>query len=721
MYTILKKELKGYYTSLSTYVYYAMFFLILGAYFVKSCLGNYSTEFGYYALSKAFAAVLLMAPLFTMHLLAQEKKNRTEQLLFTAPVSTMGVLLGKFLATAIVLLVPFVLSAGYPIYIAQCGKLSVPFLLGAYLAVILVCMVLLSVGMLVSSLTSNMVLAVILAYGVYLVVFLGKIIENFVPSERLYHVLHSLSVYNIYYAMVSGIVRSGDILYLCSLAIFFLGVTWLAVEYKRLGFGRFMVRFAIGIVACACLMGISMNITKVYDCTAEQLLTFSKDTQDVVSDIGKDTDIYYLGERSRVNATYQELLAQYAKLNDKVHIHYKNVQSDQEFRSKYLANVSSVSETSMVVVSDDKYVYLNADDYVSTIQTSTYSYKNTLELENQLTSAIYYVNSEDSRKIYYVTGHGESTLDTAFSNMLRMNNYELKELNLQEKLNSVEATIPESCTTLVIDAPQTDYSEDEIDALKEYMNDGGRIFVAIDPLNEDLTRFDAFMEEYGLQLQTGVLVEGTENNYVYDTAYYLMPEIQSHTITKKLEDNHLSVLTMTSKGIKKNGNANGYTCTDLLTTSAKAFAKASDFDNLTTKSEDDVSGSYSVATLSEKENAGKIVLLTSDIFFNDEVDADCAGGNRQFFLSVINYLADNEDAGIMIPGKEVGDQVALYPNRSQNLIKVIAIVILPLLMLVVGILAVIIYRKNIVVKLKNKRKQKHEEQESISPEQNTLD
>ena len=158
-----------------------------------------------------------------------------------------------------------------------------------------------------------------------------------------------------------------------------------------------------------------------------------------------------------------------------------------------------------------------------------------------------------------------------------------------------------------------------------------------------------------------------------------------------------------------------------MTTSAKAFAKASDFDNLTTKGEDDVSGSYSVATLSEKENAGKIVLLTSDIFFNDEVDADCAGGNRQFFLSVINYLADNEDAGIMIPGKEVGDQVALYPNRSQNLIKVIAIVILPLLMLVVGILAVIIYRKNIVVKLKNKRKQKHEEQESISPEQNTLD
>lgn len=714
MYSIWKKELKGYYTSLSTYVYYAMYFLILGVYFVKSCLGSYSTEFGYYALSKAFAAVLLMAPLFTMHLLAQEKKNRTEQLLLTAPVSTFEVLFGKFLATAIVLVVPFVLSVGYPIYVAQCGKMSIRFLLGAYLATILVCMVVLAIGMLVSSLTSNMVLAVILAYGVYLVVFLGKIVENFVPSDGLYQMLHSLSVYNIYYAMVSGIVRSGDVLYLCILTVFFLAVSWLVVEYKRLGLTRFLVRLAVWVVVCAGLTGISLSTSKVFDCTAEQLLTFSKDTKKVVSDITTDTDIYYLGERSRVNATYQELLAQYAQMNDKVHIHYKNVQSDQEFRNKYLANVSSVSETSMVVVGADKYVYLNAEDYVSTIQTSTYSYKSTLELENQLTSAIHYVNSEDSHKVYYVTGHGESVLDTAFSNMLRMNDYELKELNLQEKLNSIEATIPDGCEALIIDAPQTDYSDDEIAALQQYMNDGGRIFVAIDPLNEDLEKFDAFMEDYGLQLQTGVLVEGTENNYVYDTAYYLMPEIQFHTITKNLEENHLSVLTMTSKGIKKNGQANGYTCTDLLTTSAKAFAKVSDFENVTTKGEEDVSGSFSVATLSEKEQEGKILLLTSDIFFNDEVDADCAGGNRQFFLSAINYLSGNNETGIMISGKEVGDQVALYPNTTQNFVKAIAIVVVPLLMLVIGMIVVVGYRKNVIIRLQNKRKQKHEGNETVS-------
>ena len=191
-----------------------------------------------------------------------------------------------------------------------------------------------------------------------------------------------------------------------------------------------------------------------------------------------------------------------------------------------------------------------------------------------------------------------------------------------------------------------------------------------------------------------------------------MPNIQSHKITEAVQNDHLSVMTMTSKGIIKNGKANGYECTDLLTTSAKAFAKVSDFDNLTTKGEDDVSGSFSVATLSEKEDAGKMVLLTSNIFFQDDVDADSSGGNRQFFLSAVNYLTGTEDTGIMIPGKVVGDQVALYPNASQNVLKIIVLVVLPVVVLLIGIILVIGYRKNVMVRIHNKRKWKHEQKEN---------
>ncbi len=709
MTAILRKELKGYYTSLFTYVYYALYLLMLGVYFVKNCLTSYSTEFGYYVLSKSFVVILIMVPLFTMHLLAQEKKSRTDQLLLTAPVSVFEVLFGKFLATAIVLLVPVIVSIGYPVYIAGRGEMSTQFLIGSYLAVILVCMVLLAIGMLVSSLTSNMVLAVVLAFGVYMIVILSRIIENYVPFEWLYKMFHSLSVYNIFYAMISGIVRSGDIIYLFMLVILFFSLTWLIVEKKRLGNTQFGIRLIVCLAVFGCVTGLGMHFTKVFDFTAEQLLTLSQDTKDTVSSISKKTDIYYLGERSRINATYEEFFEQYEKINDNIHVNYKNVQSDADFRNQYLATVGDVSETSLVVISGDKYVYLDANEYVSTVQTSQYSYKSTLELENQLTSAIYYVNSEDSQNIYYLTNHGESQLETGFSNMMRMNNYELRELNLEVKLNSVEQTIPESCKALLIIAPQTDFSNEEITALEDYMRDDGRIFVAIDPLNEDLTNFYQFLEKYGLKTESGVMVETVEDNYVYDTEYYLSPKIQSHEITKEIEKNHLAVLTMTSKGIYKNGSANGYQCTDLLTTSAKAYAKVFDFDNITTKGENDISGSFSVASLTEKENAGKMILLTSDIFFQDDVDSDCVGGNRQFFLSSMNYLTGTEGTGILIPGKEVGNQVALYPNQTQGLVKIMALVVLPVTVLLLGIIIFVGYRKNVIPNMKNRRKQKHEE------------
>ena len=713
MTAVLKKELKGYYTSLFTYVYYGLFFLMLGVLFVRDCLNSYNTGFGYYVLSSAFVVVLVIAPLYTMRLLAQEKKNRTDQLLFTAPVSKMSVIAGKFLAAAIVLFVPIVLSIGYPIYIAGCGEMSVRFLAGSYLAVSLVVLVLLAFGMFVSALTSNTVLAVIVTYAVYLIVILGRIVENFVPVEWIYQLFRRFSVYNIYYAMVSGIVRSGDVLYLLFLTILFFVLTWFVEEKQRLGNRRWIAGIGVSVIVFGIVTMIGMQTTKIFDLTAEQLLTFSDETKQLAADIKKETDIYYLGDRSRANATYQELMAQYHKLNSKIRVHYVNAQSDSEFRNKYLADVSDISETSMVVVCGEKYVYLDANRYITTLQTSQYSYKSTLEVENQLTSAICYVNSEESKKIYYLTGHGETQLATGFSNMLRMNDYQLEELDIASKLNSVEATIPEDCKALLIEAPESDLSEDEITALEEYMDDGGKIFVSIDPLNEDLEHFDGFLKKYGFQLQQGVVIEGSPDNYVYDTAYYLQPKIESHAITKELEKDSLPVLTMTSKGIYKEGSANGYQCTDLLVTTAKAFSKVADFDDVTIKGTDDVGGPFSVASISEKKDGGKMLLLTSNIFFQDEVDTESSGGNRRFFLSAINYLTGNEDSGIMIPGKTVGDQVALYPNETQTFVRIFTIVLIPVLLLLIGIVVVICYRKNVIVHMHRKNQKKDEQDETV--------
>lgn len=704
MTAVFKKELKMYFTSFFAYFYYALFFLVLGVFFVVNCLSTYSTQFGYYVLSRGFLVIVMLLPFCTMRLFAQEKRSKTDQLLFTAPVSAFSVLLGKYLATMVFILIPVLCSLLYPILISGQGEMSVRFLAGTYIATVLVTLVLLSVGLFLSSLTSNVVLAAAVTYGFYAVVLLGRIIEGITNTETFYYIIHNTSLYNKYYDMMSGIVRSGDIIYLLSLIVGFFLLTWLVLEKRRLGSKGMAIGMVFVILLAALISGTAFHFTKVYDFTAEGLLTLSKETEETVKNISKPTDIYYIGARSRANATYQELFNEYARLNENLKFHYKNVETDSAFREKYLYNVSQITETSILVACDERYIYLDSEDYISTVQTSQYSRKSTLEIENQLTSAIYYTNLEDINKICTVTGHGEETLNSDFTNLLLLNNYEMEELNLDEIANSIDTTIPEDCEAILMNAPQVDYSEESLKVLKEYLEDGGRLFVSIDPLNEEVEHLFSFLNEYGLDLNQGVIIENEDENYVYDTAYYLMPKIQNTEVTKFLLENNMRVLTMTSKGIVKEGKANGYTCTDILTTSGKAFSKVTDFENMTSKGEDDIGGPFSVAALAQNPEKGMVFLITSNIFFNEEVDADSAGANRRFFLSVMDELTGN-DTGSLAAGKEVGNQVALYPNTLQNMLKIITIVIIPVLIAVIGIAVMVVRYRYMFFSLFRKRKE----------------
>lgn len=705
MFAVFKKEIKTYFTSFFAYLYYGIFFLVMGLLFVINCLSTYSTQFGYYVLSRTFLVIAAMIPFCTMRLFAQEKKTRTDQLIFTAPVSVFSVLVGKYLATVLFVLLPVLISGIYPLFILAHGKMSIRFLMGTYFAVILVSLVLLSIGMFISAISSNMVISVVLSYAVYAVIFLGRIIENVVSGEGVKDSIHNISIYNKYNDMVSGIVRSGDIIYLILLIIGFFMLTYFVLE------GRFKRKISVfikagSVVICLILFStIALRYTKVWDFTAEHLLSFSDETKEIVSRIEKPTEIYYLGEKSRANATYVEFFNEYSRLNENISIHYVNPDYNAAFREQYLSNISQINEASIVVICGEKYIYLDSADFISTVWTSDYSHKKMLEIENQLSSAIYYTNSEASEEVSVVRGHGEEILNSEFSNTLMVNNYVLKDLNLSEAMVSFKETFSESCKAVIINAPQTDYSEEEIEVLKKYMSEGGRLFVCIDPLNEGLIRFYSFLKEYGFDIQKGIVVEADQTHYVYDTPYYLLPDMEETNLTNMLLKNKQFVLTMTSKGIRTDGEQNDYKVTELLTTSSGSYSKVENFDNLSTKSENDIMGPFSVAAFSENPDAGAIALLTSNIFFNEEVATDSAGANQKFFLSVMNALSGNETE-IRIEGKDISSQVALYPNSMQTFLKVLVIFILPLFILIVGSIVLILRYKNISLSSLRKKGEK---------------
>lgn len=709
MLAIISKELKSHFTSLFGYFYYGLFFLATGIFFVSNCLNTYSTQFGYYVLSRSFIVIIMVIPLCTMKAFAQEKRDRTDLLLATSPLSSMSILMGKWISMVAFILIPVVGSMIYPVVIASCGKMSISFTAGTYIAVILISICLISVGMFISSLLSNTIVAVIITYAVYAVILLGRVVETLVSNEYIYGFVHEISLYNKFYDMISGIVRSGDVCYLILITIMFLLLTWFVLESKRVRLKftilKSVLTIAVGIFLCT----ISLNYTKVYDLTAEKLLTLKDVTKETVSGVEKETKIYYIGQKSRANATYKELLNLYDKLSEQVSVGYVDVEENASFRQQYLSDLSTINEASILVVCGENTIYLDSADYVSTIQTSQYSSESYLNIENQITSAIHCVNSEESNKIYEVTGHNEETINKTFVNMLLLNNYTVDTLNLSENISSFQSTIPENCEALIINSPGIDYSDEEIKVLAEYLANGGKLFVTIDPLNENNTKLTEFLKQYGFDVQSGVVIEAEEGRYAYDTPYYIIPKMEDTAFTDSLIDNNMQILTMTSKGITKGGSANGYTNIDVLTTSAKSYSKIENFDNITSKSENDISGPFSVASCASNPNAGTLFLLTSNVFFNQDVDTDSNGANRKFLLNIMDYMTGKE-SGVMIEGKEVGNQVALYRSSTIKPTKIITIIVIPLIIILIGILIVLMRYNIIRFKFMTKKEMKADEE-----------
>ncbi len=200
MLAVYKKELRGYLTSMVGYVFIAFVLLILGIYFTAYNLQYASPDFGA-TLSSVTFLFLVITPILTMRILADEKKNRTDQLLLTAPVSVWKVILGKYLSMVTIYAIPVVISAFYPLIMGRYGVISYPM---AYVAVIgfffLGCAQI-AVGLFLSSVTESQVIAAVLTFGILFCSYMMDGIESFFSDTAISSMVAFLII-----AVVVGIV-----------------------------------------------------------------------------------------------------------------------------------------------------------------------------------------------------------------------------------------------------------------------------------------------------------------------------------------------------------------------------------------------------------------------------------------------------------------------------------------------------------------------------------
>lgn len=285
MIAVLKHELRTYFHSLTAYVFGAFLLLFVGLgamlYNLQAAVSNFE-----FVLSFGCLIFVVIVPILTMRVIAEERKQKTDQLLYSLPISATEVIVGKYLALLLVYLLPLCLIALYPFVFAQYGEVYLLTAYGSLFAFFLLGAALIAIGVFISSLTDNQgfaagigIAAILFNYYsvslaeyvsataagsiialLVLILLLGLIIRALTKNNSLAYwitlglvaietlvcwvdislfegllpkVMESLSLFERFYKFVNGVFDMTGVVYYLTIIVFFLFLSVQSLEKRR--------------------------------------------------------------------------------------------------------------------------------------------------------------------------------------------------------------------------------------------------------------------------------------------------------------------------------------------------------------------------------------------------------------------------------------------------------------------------------------------------------
>lgn len=240
MWAVCKKELQNYFYSPIGYVFIAIFMLISAVIFFNVSLAQnaYGTSEGDYATALQNMTIYLsfITPVLTMRIFAEERRNKTDQLYLTSPISITSVVLGKYAACLTVLLIAMFLNLIFPIVLTiytTAGSLSLAMLLVQYAGFFLIGATFVAIGVFISSMTENQVIAAVISFAVAFVIWLGNSVISGIGSDFAAAVASSINMLARYKNFADGIVGFAPVIYYVSLSGLFMFLTVRVIERRR--------------------------------------------------------------------------------------------------------------------------------------------------------------------------------------------------------------------------------------------------------------------------------------------------------------------------------------------------------------------------------------------------------------------------------------------------------------------------------------------------------
>lgn len=448
------------------------------------------------------------------------------------------------------------------------------------------------------------------------------------------------------------------------------------------------------------------------DWTSSHLYTLSEKSVNLVKDLEQDVRVVvFMTPASGLYDQVHELLARYDAASPKIGVEYIDPEKEP-LKTRQLAEQYGISAANTVVFAvGDRTKYVTSDqmaeyDY-SGMQMGAGPKIKAFKGEEQFTSAILSLVAPHVPKVYFVTGHGEASPQSAargrslaaLQEALKRENMETAETSL------LGGSVPDDTDVLAILGPTAPFAENEIVVLDAYLEGGGRLLVCLDPLIDRdgtmrSTRLETFLAGHGVEVGNDLVIDPSRRLPFFDLSAVYLTDFPVHAITKGLEG--MAVLFPVTRSLKSE-SGDGWNATEFVRTSDKGWGETNLSQLLAGKPVDqddnDLAGPVAVAVAVEgkapaaekadEEGAEsgpgdgfRLVAFGDSDFLTDGQVANA--GNMTLALNGFNWLAKREQA-LGIPPREM-EQVNLFLSRQQlRNVLLITLLGMPLAAIVIGV------------------------------------
>ena len=421
------------------------------------------------------------------------------------------------------------------------------------------------------------------------------------------------------------------------------------------------------------------------DVSDQQLFSIGDQTKDFLKELDKDVTIYQIAQSGSEDEVVSKLLKKYEEASDHIKVEKKDPVVNPKFTSEYTDE--EVSSNSLIVVCGDRSKIVDYNNiYESSMDYTTYSYTTSgFDGEGQITSAISYVTSDNLPVLYTLDGHGEKSLDSTLQEDIEKANIEIKSLNLL-----TEESVPEDADCLMINSPSTDISEEERDAIIEYLENGGKAMIFSDYTEESMDNFDAVLENYGVERVDGIVIEGDAQHYAMQMPYYLLPDVSSAEAVSDFSSQGYFILAPYAQGIRQLDNVRDtLTIESLLTTSDDAYSKTDLNTETLEKTDEDIDGPFDIGvSITEEVDDDKttqIVYYSTANLMDSQINQMVAGGNEQMITESLNWMCSTDETStISIPSKSLEVSYLTVTAYDAAYWKICVMGLIPGVFLVVG-------------------------------------